>query len=939
MVDELLKTALEAKSPGIKEPTAREDILRRALKLLGLTLTDTRNAVRAVILLILSVAGLELLRHRDPTVFWVVMGIAALCLANVIWQLVPVIRQRRREAILREWAIKRLPKFDTHYFRVGPYSGSAADRKRYRRPDGADAEILAWVRAARDPLLYLSGDSGAGKSSLLNAALIPALTNPEPADEVEGAPGAGIVPFQVIALPEHGDAIAALREALLIPNEIWKDPSDKEGAPTAELLGDACRQLQKKGRRLLILCDQFEVTLIRHQNGNPEAAALAELLRNIADGRRKTYPGLCVLLTFRSKYDDLLRTLRLPRWVEGKNARRVAPFFRNVAREFLTTKGSGLQLAEKRLNEVLDEAEAVTGTPGLILPIVLNMLGKLLERHADREPEKLPRGALISHDLRRAVEAEEVRAHARPVLRALLENGVRVSRSAAETAQAEGLASEVVAGCYKKLLDWPLVRCVEDSDDPARTRWEIAHDFVARLLTPILETPLNSVAERLRRMATPALLLLAASTAIALWMGRENAIALAKVELSHQFGIQADVEGDRVVASVLERDKVRTQGLPRIAKLLNVLGSQVVLNLGGCNGLNNLDGFTGFTNLQSLNLKKCIQLRSVRGLKGLTNLQSLVLSDCHSLESVDGLEELTALQGLDLSSCYNLENVDGIKGLTALQRLDLRACHKLENIDGLKGLTTLQHLNLFACDNLQSFAGLAGLTTLQHLNLNDCPLENVDCLERLTTLRGLDLSGCNNLKNVNGLKGLRNLTRLNLSGCTRLTSVASLKGLPALHRLDLNNCDKLEDVDGLEGLPVLQDLDLSKCPELEDVDGLHGLPNLRCLDLNHCPNLENVHGLQGLTTLRSLNLIDCGKLGDIDGLQGLSNLEDLRLAGCRKLKNVDGLDELTALKRLDPRDIPIRDAQLIALKKKGVQLTLNRQQQELLDSLERSPSK
>jgi hypothetical protein len=801
MSENPLKTALEASSPVIQEPAPDDSALRSGLKLGGLTVLDLRNLLLSIGVLVLSVVALEWTWRAYPTAFWAAVILSALCLANVLWNTITLIRRRRREAALREWAVQPLPSFEADYFRVGPYTGSAADCKRYRRPDGADADILEWVRKANEPILYLSGLSGAGKSSLLNASLLPALA--------AGDAQTGIVPCHIISIPEQDDPIACLREALLTPGAIWKNPTeDRQQAPIAEVLADACAQLARNSRRLLILCDQFEVVLIRHDRGAAETQPFAGLLQAIAAGRRKVFPGLTVLLTFRSDYDDLLKTLHLPRWVEGKNGRRVAPFSRLVARAFLADPRSGIQLAEGRLNEALDEAEAVTSTPGLIRPIALNMLGKLLERHAGHDPVKIPRGALLAHDIRRTVEAAEVRAHARPVLRSLLSDGLRIRRSVAESAAATGLAPEIIFGCLKRLLDWPLVRCVEESDDPARSRWEIAHDFIARLLTPILETPLRTLAEHIRPFVTPSLLVLTLGTTAALWLGqeigRENAIV---AELSTKFGIHAAVGQDKVVARVGLKEKVTSAALPRIAELLKALNRPIELNLSFCEALQNVDGLQGLTSLQSVVLSFCDALQNVDGLQGLTSLKSLYLSSCGALKNVDGLQGLTSLQSLYLSGCDALKNVDVLHGLTSLQSLNLSMCGALQNVDGLQGLTSLQSLNLSMCGALQNVDGLQGLTSLQSLDLSFCDdLQNVDGLQGLTSLQSLDLSYCDALQNVDGLQGLTSLQSLNLSSCDALQNVDGLQGLTSLQSLYLSGCDALQNVDGLQGLTVLKEL-------------------------------------------------------------------------------------------------------------------------------------
>jgi hypothetical protein len=61
------------------------------------------------------------------------------------------------------------------YFRIGPYTGSAANRAAFRRADGAHHAVLAWLKATSGAPLYLTGQSGCGKSSLLQAFVLPGL--------------------------------------------------------------------------------------------------------------------------------------------------------------------------------------------------------------------------------------------------------------------------------------------------------------------------------------------------------------------------------------------------------------------------------------------------------------------------------------------------------------------------------------------------------------------------------------------------------------------------------------------------------------------------------------------------------------------------------------------------------------------------------------------
>jgi uncharacterized protein (UPF0264 family) len=64
------------------------------------------------------------------------------------------------------------------YFYVGPYSESR--RQRYDRADGVHKEVLTWLRGTREPVVVLSGLSGTGKISLLEAFVIPELRENKP---------------------------------------------------------------------------------------------------------------------------------------------------------------------------------------------------------------------------------------------------------------------------------------------------------------------------------------------------------------------------------------------------------------------------------------------------------------------------------------------------------------------------------------------------------------------------------------------------------------------------------------------------------------------------------------------------------------------------------------------------------------------------------------
>ena len=86
------------------------------------------------------------------------------------------------------------------YFRIGAYLNTEEDRGQFDRADQAHLRALDWIKRASSFPLYLTGDSGAGKSSLLNAFVLPTLRD-------QG--------WTVIEARAWQDPEAALRDALL----------------------------------------------------------------------------------------------------------------------------------------------------------------------------------------------------------------------------------------------------------------------------------------------------------------------------------------------------------------------------------------------------------------------------------------------------------------------------------------------------------------------------------------------------------------------------------------------------------------------------------------------------------------------------------------------------------------------------------------------------
>jgi hypothetical protein len=120
--------------------------------------------------------GLKRLRDTSLPLFpWehigLLVGFPALIVAV---QVIVEWRAGRARHVLQLFAIQ--PAAVPHgYFRIGPYQDTGEDRPNFTRPDQVEFKVLDWIKRSISVPLYLTGDPGSGKSSLLNAFVLPTL--------------------------------------------------------------------------------------------------------------------------------------------------------------------------------------------------------------------------------------------------------------------------------------------------------------------------------------------------------------------------------------------------------------------------------------------------------------------------------------------------------------------------------------------------------------------------------------------------------------------------------------------------------------------------------------------------------------------------------------------------------------------------------------------
>jgi Leucine-rich repeat (LRR) protein len=845
----------EAPAPPAK-PSADDNSTPASTPSFLSALKASHEATKLYLQLIALVAGIPgvflLVALRWGVPFWLASVVCVVPALLLLLSLVPAWRDRQNRRRAIAFGIRGQVK-DPEYFRLTPYDQGSD----FRRADKVHEAVYDWLVGNPAPLLYLSGASGSGKSSIICGWVLPKIVR-------EG------VLIHVVNARVVGNPIAVLTQALLRPGAIWERPPVDGKLALRDLLERAVKKVAP--RKLLLVLDQFEEFLILADGEQRDT--FTAVLRALA---ASPVSNLQLLMILRSDYRPLLDTLGLPEF--EKDRKEVPPFFERDAMAFL--RASELQISDTLESEIREEARDVEQTPGLIRPITVNLFGLVLRRF-ESLPKNYRKGTLLRSYLRELIQRKEIREFAPPILRSMMTgNGTKQPVTCAEVARTVGLDPDQVRGCLVQLANEGVVREL----DRAHGKWEIAHDFIAGLYYQILAGWSTSVWRRARPWVITgglglwlvALLMLARD-----FQEIRNRQALTDLSFSSLpcdiFENLTSEPGCLIWAPVTTKNKITDSALPALIAHLKEVKMTRGLSL----------ALTQVHNIDSLN--------------GLTDLRLLVLTNTE-VRNIDVLKRLTGLQQLYLGNT-KIENIDALKRLTALNSLDLTGT-QVRDINVLKELPRLRTLML-ANTQVKNIDALEGEHGLRELDLSHTPVENVDALKALTGLTVLDLQG-SHVQNIDVLKGLIRMERFGISGVS-VESVDAIQGWTGLQWLILSNTP-IRNVDALKRLNHLQHLDLSGT-QVDTVNAIKGLTGLEWLDLGHTP-VQNIDVLKGLTGLKHLEMNDT-RIENIDVLKELTNLEYLRLANTR-VQNVDALKGLTKLTSLDLSNTQVRSVD--ALKK------------------------
>jgi Leucine-rich repeat (LRR) protein len=357
--------------------------------------------------------------------------------------------------------------------------------------------------------------------------------------------------------------------------------------------------------------------------------------------------------------------------------------------------------------------------------------------------------------------------------------------------------------------------------------WEIAHDFLARLLGQLVGRLRPTFLQRTRLLVAPLVLMgwiALAVVALPYWMTiQERAAEQALRDLGAKFG-RAEPSGGLAIEFKPSNDDALIKAVPYLKTI-----TAHELSLDG-KGITDFDPIKGLTRFKTLNLSNAFNLINLEPLKRLTNLSKLVLSGLFGTSSFEPLKGLTNLSELSLQYVdlnrgpdFGLKDLaelvirmdasraesilksrpscdaslEPLEGLTNLSKLTLSCATSLEP---LKGLINLSELVLYNARGVTSLEPLKGMTNLSRLTVYDATgVISLGPLEELTNLRELVLSGATGITSLEPLKALTNLSLLDLTGVTGITSVEPLKELTKLSSLDLTGATGITTLEPLRG--------------------------------------------------------------------------------------------------------------------------------------------
>jgi WD40 repeat protein len=309
-----------------------------------------------------------------------------------------------------------------------PYRGllpyEQAHETVFRGRERLTAELTGKLAGAG--IVMVTGASGAGKTSLLQAGLIPALAR--------GMQVPGSASWPVVSLTATGHPLTDLAAGLATvgggdPVAIRRMLADAPGE-THLLIRETLLAAPGDAARLVLIVDQFEqVFAAAGPDGEPERAAFIDAVYAAASrpaGARGEPPARVVIAVRGDYWDRCAAYPQLVRAME-RDQLVVGPMPESGLRRAITgpAEVSGLRVDGALVDDILADVPAVAGPGGAVLPLLSQALaltwenreGNRLTREGYNRAGRVARAVEVSAESVYAALPEERQAIAREVLR------------------------------------------------------------------------------------------------------------------------------------------------------------------------------------------------------------------------------------------------------------------------------------------------------------------------------------------------------------------------------------------------------------------------------------------------------------------------------------------------------------------------------------------
>lgn len=763
--------------------------------------------------------------------------------------------------LINKRRIRHLENFAVHsqeykpgYFRLEPYT--RADYDKFLRDDQTHVRVFQWlVQQDGSKLCYLTGVSGSGKTSLLQAYVLPSLDSS----------------WQVLSIRAwqvwEEDLKAEITRAGL-PNYAYGADFPARGW-FEELVG--C--LRQKGiGKVLLVVDQFEQTMIvidsearADRSSSRETEVVERLVDLIKDLGKRPIEGLHVLLSMRTDYEEnIVRRFQLPTAISGINRVTVGLFELGAAELFL--KRSGLEIPQKQVHALLSGAELIDDRPGLYRPVILNIIGLQMTRSKGVLP--CPPEVVVYHYLFESLSRRQVRQRVDAVLPSLKSSeGTVVAVTISELSHRTKISAGELKGMFKSLREDGLVRPLDHLEET----WQISHDFIARQLDAILKDLRKGWWWRVAKWSAPAVLvcLVMFTFGIPAW-ARFRAVE----ELRKSGALITSPDG-------LEWVEIRAERLGDLIGATRLAGVRNLRIEGG--KVDALAALEKLPYLVDLEIRG-VDIGDISSLGRLSDLQRLSLAGS-TISDISPLNQLKHLSSLDLTRTA-VANLTPLRFLNDLQDLKIASTH-VEDISPLGDLRALRELDI-SNTRIANLWPLASCSSLRSLVASRSAVIDLEPLAQITSLEILDLSATP-ISDLGALRGMPRLSRLYMAQ-TRVRNLAVLSRSSRLEVLDLE-MTPVDDLRPIGGLLGLTDLNLARTG-IRTIEPLSGNENLRRLSLSgtEVPSIEPIRKLKSLKKLdlSRTKVRDLTPVVDLDGLEYL----DLSFSGHGKFEPPPQLPKL-----------------------------------------------